>query len=140
MSNFDLPSIPKTIDLRFALAATKSKVSASSLSKVRIGGELPVSTFALVSSMRSLSRRRLSRKTAKFSATVHVFWSLCTMSLSMLVSSCERASKSNAMGAFRVFHISSILRNRSMSSLNTLSKTSLGNSSEPIDSRIRFNA
>jgi len=40
-SNFDLDSIPKTVDRRFALAATKSIVSMSSLSNVKIGGASP---------------------------------------------------------------------------------------------------
>lgn len=39
ISNFDLPSMPNMRDLRFAVAATKSKVSSSSLSNVRMAGE-----------------------------------------------------------------------------------------------------
>ena len=47
ISNFDLRSMPNMCDLRFAVAATKSKVSSSSLSKVRMDGESgPASTCA----------------------------------------------------------------------------------------------
>ena len=39
MSNFDLLSMPKMCDLKLALAATKSKMSSSSLSKLSNGVE-----------------------------------------------------------------------------------------------------
>lgn len=41
MSNFDLISMPKIYDLRLALAATKSKISSSSLSKLSNGEDAP---------------------------------------------------------------------------------------------------
>lgn len=55
MSNFDLVSMPKIDDLRFAAAATKSRVSSSSLSNDSIAE----SHCALASFKRALSRWRL---------------------------------------------------------------------------------
>ena len=77
MSNFDLGSMPKMMERRLALAVTKSRVSSSSLSKVRTGGEEVVlsATEACDCFRRWLSLRMLSQKTEKFSASVHGRWS-----------------------------------------------------------------
>ena len=85
--NFDLASIPKTNERRFAVAATKSKVSSSSLSKVSIVGAALSADDNWACFIRSLNRRKLntfqhwqnndlavtnlSEKTAKFSARLH---------------------------------------------------------------------
>jgi hypothetical protein len=61
MSNLDLVSIPKTIDRKFALAATKSSVSSSSLSKVIIGEAAEPLDVACISCNRLLSRSRLRK-------------------------------------------------------------------------------
>lgn len=58
ISNFDFASIPKIADRRFALAATKSSVSTSSLSKVMIGRMLSFVVSCRVRS-RLLKRSRL---------------------------------------------------------------------------------
>jgi len=73
MSNSERVLMLKMMERRFALAATKSSVSLSSLSKVMIGAALPASAVARALSNRSLRRCRLPTKTAKFSAAVHAF-------------------------------------------------------------------
>lgn len=60
MSNLDLGCIPKTIDRILALAATKSSVSSSSLSKESTAVEVPLLSPVWACSNRPLSRRRLS--------------------------------------------------------------------------------
>jgi hypothetical protein len=84
--------MPKMSDLRFALAVTKSNVSASSLSNVRIGAELPTSAFARKSSSRLLNRRKLSTNTAKFSAVFHATWSCCATAGPHPSDSCSKVS------------------------------------------------
>jgi len=88
MSNFDLGSIPKMMARMFAAAATKSRVSSSSLSKVKTAGtdiaapvawsfssrelrwwRLPVSVDLPSSAIEEISAY-LSQKTLKFSASV----------------------------------------------------------------------
>ena len=59
MSNLDLVSIPKIVERRFALAATKSRVSSSSLSKDRMGGEVDVPFVFWFCFNRLLRRSRL---------------------------------------------------------------------------------
>lgn len=64
--------MPKMCDRKLELAATKSRVSTSSLSKVKIGVELPTSVVARISSRRLLSLFKLSMNTAKFSAKLQM--------------------------------------------------------------------
>ena len=59
MSNFDLSSIPNVIDRRLAVAATKSRVSSSSLSKVRTEGGAPDGSFDWACCSRRLNRCKL---------------------------------------------------------------------------------
>ena len=59
MSNFDLRSIPKTMDRRFALAATKSRISSSSLSNSSTRSSFWAEKFVAVWQTRWLKRRRL---------------------------------------------------------------------------------
>ena len=61
MSNFDRGSMPKVYERRFALAATKSRVSSSSLSKVRTGDGVPLVICACNCCNRELSRRKLDQ-------------------------------------------------------------------------------
>ena len=51
----------------------------------------------------------------------------------MLAEAWVRVSKSNGLGRFRVFHMSSMLLNRLMSFVNTFSNTFRGNPTDPID-------
>ena len=46
MSNFECVGMPKIIERRFEVDATKSRVSSSSLSKVKIGGASPLDIVA----------------------------------------------------------------------------------------------
>ena len=59
MSNLERGSMPNTIDRKFALAATKSSVSSSSLSKVKTAGAARSAPFCCSSKSLELSRRKL---------------------------------------------------------------------------------
>ena len=76
----------------------------------------------------------------KFSARLQTLWSLVDIDGSADEASCANLSKSNASGGFRIFHMSSILRSLSMSSLKTLSNTFRAKSAEPMESLIVFKA
>ena len=59
MSNFDRVSMPNVMERRFALAATKSRVSSSSLSNVSMEGAAVSASCACFFCSRELNRLRL---------------------------------------------------------------------------------